>query len=185
MLRTKLTDSLLFARKFLTRPAVNGSLVPSSSVACRSMLRDIDFSKIKTIVELGPGLGGFTKEYLAKVEPDTRIILFEVDPDYRRHLGKLHGGNLILAEDATAMEQVMQENGIDHVDLIVSSLPMTLGSTLQVILKQVKAQTDQGTIFRTYTYLPFAMKKHYRQLPMRRNGFVFRNLPPMWIYGVN
>ena len=46
MLRTRLTDSLLFARKFLTRPAVDGSLVPSSSVACRSMLRDIDFSKV-------------------------------------------------------------------------------------------------------------------------------------------
>ena len=175
----------VFARKFLTSPGINGSIVPSSKAASRHMFADLDFSAIDTVVELGPGLGNFTAQYLERSKPGTKAVLFEIDDDYRRHLQQRYGGAITLASDAREMPQVLDALGIGHVDLIVSSLPFTLGGALPSIIGHIKRQTELGAVFRFYTYVPFVMKRHYRSLPVCKRAFVLRNLPPMWIYGVN
>ena len=175
----------VFARKFLTSPGTNGSIVPSSKAASRHMFADLDFSAIDTVVELGPGLGNFTAQYLKRSKPGTKAVLFEIDSDYRRHLERRYGGAITLASDAREMPQVLESLGIGNVDLIVSSLPFTLGGALPSIISHIKRQTELGAVFRFYTYLPFVMKRHYRSLPVCKRAFVLRNLPPMWIYGVN
>lgn len=175
-----------FARKFFKSPGSVGAIIPSSRRAARNMFVGLDFAQINSIVELGPGPGTFTREYMQHARPSTRIMLFEIDPDYRHHLKQQYGESVILADDALAMPAVVGEQGISRVDLIVSSLPVTMGeAALQQVLNNIKSQTDRGAIFRFFTYSPLLVRKHYRALSVQKQRFVLRNLPPMWIYGVN
>ena len=54
-----------FLKVFIKQPKVNASITPSSKRAARAMIKDIDLSKMKFVVELGPGTGVFT-DILAK-----------------------------------------------------------------------------------------------------------------------
>gem|GEM_PF-2252070 len=45
----------LFFKKFVTQPTINASIIPSSPRLAQAMIDGIDFSRIKTIIEFGPG----------------------------------------------------------------------------------------------------------------------------------
>ena len=57
-----------FFKLFLKQPTVNASVTPSSKKAAIGMVRGLDLSKMKYVVELGPGTGVFT-DILAKRLP--------------------------------------------------------------------------------------------------------------------
>ncbi|MEM1215016.1 MAG: ribosomal RNA adenine dimethylase, partial [Bacteroidota bacterium] len=72
--------------KFFTEGLRNmrtvGTVTPSSRFLCESMLKGIDFSKAKFLVELGAGDGVVTKHILKRMRPDARLLAFEVQPDF-------------------------------------------------------------------------------------------------------
>ena len=43
------------------------------------MLENIDFQKVKTIVELGPGTGIFTDEIIERLGKDAQLFVFELN----------------------------------------------------------------------------------------------------------
>jgi phospholipid N-methyltransferase len=45
----------LFFKKFIRQPKINASIMPSSPMLAQAMIDGIDFSRIKTIIEFGPG----------------------------------------------------------------------------------------------------------------------------------
>ena len=176
----------LFALNFIRNPLRNASIVPSSGAASRAMLEDIDFSSINTIVELGPGTGVFTAEIVKRSKPDAKILLIEIEPSYVRSLQKKFG-NRIIVEHASAhlLDSVLKKHGIEQLDLIVSGLPFLAGAVGQGLLDSIKKHTGGKTIFRFFTYVPPIMKRIYKDLPIRKISFVSKNIPPMWIYGIN
>ncbi len=175
-----------FLSNFFRNPFRMSSVTPSSRIASKKMFEDVDFSKIDVIVEMGPGLGEFTREYLQKIKPDTKVILFEVEQNFVNYLRKEFEKDVVVEhKSAHEMEEVLEKHGIQKVDLIVSGLPFALGDVFEDIKKVIKRQTDQGCVFRFFTYMPKKMEKHYQELPIEKLSYVFRNIPPMWIYGVN
>src|SRR6476661_3144338 len=50
-------ETLLFARNFLQHPMMLGSLIPSSRFLISRLLSKVDWSRARTIVEYGPGVG--------------------------------------------------------------------------------------------------------------------------------
>jgi Phospholipid N-methyltransferase len=50
------------------------------------MYGGIDFSKVKCIVEFGPGTGVFTREILKRLNDDAQIIIFETNPSFYQKL---------------------------------------------------------------------------------------------------
>lgn len=176
---------LLFAWNFFRNPIRNASLLPSSKSASELMLTGIDFSKVNTLVELGPGTGVFTAEILRKARPGTRIILIELEASYINPLRQQFGEQVIVEQaNANQMEQILAKHGIDRVDLIVSGLPYTISNKEQ-LLDSILKVTGQGTIFRFFTYFPPIMKRVYHRLPVRKIAFTPSNFPPLWVYGIN
>ena len=55
-----MNDRFGYLRRFVAAPAQIGSVAPSSPFLTRAMLRGIDWSRMRTIVELGAGTGVFT-----------------------------------------------------------------------------------------------------------------------------
>ena len=83
------------------------------------------------------------------------------------------------------LEKVMRKHGITNIDLIISGLPFLPKETKKKVFKAIKKQTDKGAKFRFFTYMPPIMKKVYKDLPVEKKSFVLKNVPPMWVYGIN
>jgi phospholipid N-methyltransferase len=183
----KLSNKAYFFWNFFKNPLKNASITPSSKSASIAIFEGIDFSKIRTIVELGPGFGEFTKTYIDKIHPDTKVVLFEIDDKYVQYLQN-EFGNKVIVEHSSAhlMNEKLSLLGIEKVDLIISGLPFAIEKNIfKEIKKSIKEKTDQGTILRYFTYMPLIMKKYYTDLPNKKQRFVLKNFPPMWIYGIN
>lgn len=180
-------ELILFTINFLKNPLRNASIVPSSVFAGREIINNIDFSGIETIIELGPGTGIFTREIIRKCKPETKIILIELEDTYVNLLRRKFGKRVIIENtSAHLLDEVLKRNNIEKVDLIVSGLPFSLPhEILEKLCISIKRQTDNGTIYRFFTYMPPIMKLAYTDLPIREVSFVSRNFPPLWVYGIN
>lgn len=184
--KNKNRDRFLFARNFLNNPLRNASIMPSSSFASKAMLKGLDFSVIDTVVELGPGTGVFTKEIVKRCRPNTKIILVELEKSYVRSLKEKFDGQAIVEnQSAYYLDEILKKHGVVTPDLLISGLPFFEEALSPHLLKTIKSLTEQGTIFRFFTYMPPAVKRIYKNLPIRMHRFVLRNIPPLWIFGIN
>jgi len=176
----------LFLLNFIKNPIRNASVVPSSKVAGRAIISGIDWDKIETVVELGPGPGTFTREILAACRPGTNIILIDLEESYVHFLRQQFGSRVKVVHDsAHRMNEILEEMNLPKADLIISSLPFLQKQIHLKIFDAILKQTAQGAIYRFFTYIPAVMKWHYRDLPLHKVKFVLKNIPPMWIYGIN
>ena len=179
-------DHALFALNFLRRPSINASIVPSSRYAAEALIDKVDFQRVDTIVELGPGTGAFTKVVLSRCKPDAKMVLIELEASYIAPLQEQFGSRVSVEHTgAHRIDSVLVTHGIEKVDLIISGLPFLPDETKGEFAESLLRQTDQGAIYRFFTYMPPIMKKVYADLPLRKKSFVLRNFPPMWIYGIN
>src|SRR5947208_585840 len=78
--------SLLFLKRFIQRPMQVASVVPSSRTLIRKVASKMDLSVPRVVAEFGPGEGCHTRELLSRMHPESRLLLFELDPDLAVHL---------------------------------------------------------------------------------------------------
>src|SRR5579871_6318620 len=78
--------SAIFLKRFLQRPFQVASVIPSSPALIRRVASKMDFSAPRVIVEYGPGEGCHTREIARRMNPESRLILFELDPEFADHL---------------------------------------------------------------------------------------------------
>jgi phosphatidylethanolamine/phosphatidyl-N-methylethanolamine N-methyltransferase len=176
----------LFLLNFLKNPVRNASVVPSSKVAGKAIISGIDWDKIETVVELGPGQGTFTRAILAACRPGTKIILIDLEESYVDLLRQQFGSRVtVVHASAHRLNEILEEMNLPKADLIISSLPFLQKQIHLEIFNAILKQTEQGAIYRFFTYIPPVMKWHYRELPLHKVKFVLENIPPMWIYGIN
>jgi phosphatidylethanolamine/phosphatidyl-N-methylethanolamine N-methyltransferase len=176
----------LFLLNFLKNPMRNASVIPSSKTASRAIVSGIDWDKVQTVVELGPGNGTFTNEIIARSKPGTHIILIELEETYVDLLRHKYGNRVTVVHDsAHRMNEILKDMDLPKADLIVSSLPFLQKQISRMIFAAILEQTKHGAAYRFFTYMPPVMKWFYRGLPLHKVKYVFNNIPPMWIYGIN
>jgi len=179
-------EKWLFLKNFIRNPLRNASVIPSSKKASKAVLSELEWNKIKTIVELGPGNGTFTKEILSQCKPGTLVILIELEESYIALLEKKFGNKIQVVHDsAHRIHAVLESFGLTKTDLIVSSLPFLPNPIREQVNNAILWETSQGAAFRFFTYMPPIMKLFYKGMPLRKIRFVMENIPPMWIYGIN
>ena len=178
---------LIFFINFIKNPLRNASIIPSSTSASLAMVKDIDFSLVNVVVELGPGTGCFTEQTLKRCTPNTKIILIEIEQSYVAILQKKFGNRVIIENtSAHLLDEVLRKHGIEKVDVIISGLPFTLPQDIfEKMIASIYEQTKRGATFKFFTYMPPVMKRYYKALPIQKRSFVFRNVPPLWVYGIN
>jgi phospholipid N-methyltransferase len=110
-----------------------------------------------------------------------------LNADYIPSLQRRFGDRFEIIEgSADDFEEQMKTRNWPKADLIVSGLPFTLPKTVQdKLYASLLAQTEQGAVFRWFTYFPFLMKPHFRAFSFRLVKGVWFNLPPLWVYTVN
>jgi phospholipid N-methyltransferase len=179
--------------EFIKHPVNTATIAPDSKELTRIVIEMADLAKAKTVVELGPGSGGFTEQIIKSIPPQTKFFSLEINRKFVKHTKKRCPAATVYHDDALNLKEYMKKHKIQHCDSIVSGLPLTaLSEDLQEqILKLVKESLSPGGRFVTYTYVHRKKSKgnarlkrlfhdHFDRLEMSR--IVWKNLPPAYVY---
>ncbi len=115
-----------FLKQFWQEKKMVGAMSPSSRFLAEKMLKNIDFKKANTLVELGPGTGVFTKRLLEKMNPDAKLLVFELNDAFHEQLkNEIQDERMILIHDsAEFIQRYLQEQNLLFTDYVISSLPL-------------------------------------------------------------
>lgn len=126
--RNPLSDLWLFTANFIKHPSMVGGLLPSSPFLVDEVLKQVDWSQAKVIVEYGPGIGSFTKRVLQRMRPDARLIAFEINPDFVKFLQESVQDPRfrLVNRSACEVDAVLKELGYDAADYVISGIPFSV-----------------------------------------------------------
>ena len=179
------SDLWLLLRKFVTNAKTVATIAPSSRALSRAILRGIDRSKTKTVVELGAGTGPITKELVAVAPPDVRLVVNEFLPEFCTALRQKFPGLDVVEGDARRLSEMLAERGITKVDYILSGLPLTHFSAADrdAVIDQAGLLLGPDGEFRQLTTAPWLYRNLYRRYFREvRFRLVVWNLPPGGVY---
>jgi phospholipid N-methyltransferase len=179
-------ETLLFAKNFLQHPKMLGSLVPSSRFLVGRLLNKVDWARARTIVEYGPGVGTFTAHILARMQPNARLVVFEMNEDFVRYLQRtfpdprLH----VVHGSAESVQEELDRLKLDGADYIISGIPFT---TMPVelrekIMRESRQALNPGGAVLVYQFtravLPY-LRTHFSRI---HQDFEPRNILPARLF---
>ena len=172
----------IFLSEFIKQKKTVGAITPSSKFLIKKMLSVLDFSNDISIVEIGPGTGVFTRELLARMTPNSKLMSFEINPNFYAQLQtKFTDSRLDLICDSA-------ENLKQHLDFkpnaIVSSLPLAV-IPIRVKLNILNAISDvlnNENYFIQFQYSTNAKKILEHKFSNVKVDFAPLNVPPAFIF---
>ena len=179
-----MTTSLSFFKESIRNLRTTGSVVRSSKYLVREMLKPVDFKNAKVIVELGAGDGVLTKEILSKMQPDARLLCFEINPEFCKILNEIDDKRFILIEDsAEKLDGYMRRLDIKEVDYIISAIPFVALSdelSYSIVEGCYKALKKTG-LYVQFHYSTVIKRMYQRIFGNVDINFVARNFPPAFV----
>lgn len=180
-------------KNFIKSPHATGAIWPSSRFLSAAMTSSIGIDKADSIVELGPGTGVITGEIIRRIKHNSKFFVVELSKDLCDIVKDKYPSIKIYNEDAANLEILKNGEEIEHIDIVISSLPWAAFSeTLQKnILDAVHASLRDGGTFTTFAYLQGALLPtglKFRKLlrsyfkTVKTSKVIWRNLPPAFIY---
>lgn len=164
------------------------SIVPSSRALIERVAGKFDFTKPRVIVEFGPGEGCHTREIIKRMHPDSKLLLFELDPELANHLRhQFHDDPriFVINTDAAELPRELAARGVPHCDYVVSGIPF---STMEVNKKRellrcifeslAPAPTSAFIIYQVTNELRGHGSKIF---PRITSEYCLQNIPPMFV----
>lgn len=187
------TGRLGFVKQFLVSPGKTGALVASSRELATLITRTASIPKAKTIVELGPGTGVFTKKILQQLSGNTVFFALDVNPFFVDETRRQCSKAVVYHDTAVNVKRYLSRHGVSKCDCIISSLPWAgFDKDLQEsILQQIVDVLEPGGEFLTFAYLhnvffPTARLFHHMLYHKFRRvtttKIVWKNVPPAFVY---
>ncbi|MBS3102246.1 SAM-dependent methyltransferase [Candidatus Woesearchaeota archaeon] len=183
-----MNSQLIFLSNFLRSPREIAAVAPSSRYVVDKVISQIDFGKARLIVEYGPGTGILTKAILERLKPNGKLVCFELNSKFCRHLASsLDDPRLTIINDsAEKLDFYLDKLKIKaKIDYALSSIPFLLikDRRKHSIIRKTKDSLGKNGKFIVYqqyswhirNYLSFYFKKI-------STGFEIRNIPPTFIY---
>lgn len=180
-------SAVLFFMRFLQRPMQVASIVPSSKVLVDRVASKFDFSVPRVIAEFGPGEGCHTREIIRRMHPDSRLLLFELDPELANHLRHHFREDpriSVLNTDAANLPRELAALGIEHCDYVVSGIPfstMEIGKK-RLLLKRIYdcLAPHPQSAFIIYQ-VTNELRGHAKGFPRIKSEYCLQNIPPMFV----
>jgi phospholipid N-methyltransferase len=179
-------QALLFARNFLKHPRMLGSVIPSSRFLINGLLKQVDWSRARVVVEYGPGVGTITAEVLKRLPRDGTMIVFETNADFVEYLRtsmpdpRLH----IVHGSAENVVEELSRLGLEGADYVISGIPFSTmpPQVRQNILRATVDSLRTGDKFLVYQFSP-AVSPHLSELFSDvKKGFEPLNILPAWLF---
>lgn len=175
-----------FFKEAIKSYKTSGTIVPSSKYLAKKMLKNINFSKAKIIIELGPGNGAITNCILDKIQPNSILICFEINDTFYAELKKInHPQLIVLKASAENIIIEIEKLGYTRADYIISSLPLTIipkEISHNILLESYQSLKNNG-LFIQYQYSLTYYKKLKEVFGNNiKLNFESLNFPPAFIY---
>jgi phosphatidylethanolamine/phosphatidyl-N-methylethanolamine N-methyltransferase len=179
-------SSFLFWRRYLRRPLGIGAIAPSSGSLARAMVVALAPAPSETVVELGPGTGVFTHALLEAGVDRERLILFEFDSEFARHLRMILPGVEVIEADARKLPDILHRRGLSGTPKLLSGLPLRSmpDPVRNEIGRAMRAALLPGGRLVQFTYFaaPPLPADAAAGLEIERLGFIWRNIPPAFVW---
>lgn len=178
-----LSERLFFLRAFGAHPRRVGAVLPTSRRAVRDMLDMADLSGAELVVELGAGTGVYTREILARIPANARVLAFERDPKLA-HLLTERWRDPRLRVVCDSAENVLDYLDGGKADVIVSGLPLTsleVPVRRRILARLVQALAPQGVAL-VLQYSPFIQSELRKLFSSVRRRVSLLNVPPAVLF---
>jgi phosphatidylethanolamine/phosphatidyl-N-methylethanolamine N-methyltransferase len=181
--------SVLFLKRFLSRPKQVASIIPSSRTLIRKVSEKMRFDRPRVIGEFGPGEGCHTREIAKRMCPQSKLILFELDSEFAGHLQRVFRDDprvTVLNSDAAALPQALASRGLQHFDYVVSGIPFSLlepekkRNLLKATFDSLAPHDDSALIIYQVTN-ELREKGHCDHFPRAESEYCLVNIPPMFV----
>lgn len=180
------TGRALFARNFFRHPLMLGSIIPSSRFLIDDILRPVDWTQARLIVEYGPGVGTISTEVLRRMRPDACLIVLETNPDFVEFLrATLTDPRLrIVAASAETVLDVVRDSGHGHADYVISGVPFSTmpAATRERILRATHEVLAPHGSFLVFQFSARVLEDLRRIFGTVRRQFELRNILPAHIF---
>jgi phosphatidylethanolamine/phosphatidyl-N-methylethanolamine N-methyltransferase len=185
-------DSAVFLAQWLRTPGQIGAIAPSSSRLAHAISTAIPEHGDPVVVELGAGTGPFTTEIQRRLAGRGRHVAVEVNPTLAQLLRDRFTQTEVIEGDARLLPSLLDERGLRHADVVISSLPWTIfePAAQDLLLQAVLDVLAPHSVFSTFAYLhaaPMPGARRFRELSARHfeevisSRTVWRNLPPAFV----
>ena len=176
--------SLLFFKRVLANPIRVGYIVPSSGFLTRKTAKRLDFSKPRVVIELGPGEGCHTRQIVRRMNPESKLILIELDDHFAAHLEKQFAHDkrvTVVHTDALHLAATLESMGISNPDYIVSGIPFTImdSELREKLLAAISVSMGPDSIFITYQF-SLQISEH-KLFDLWRSDLCLLNVPPLTV----
>ncbi len=178
---------------FVKGPTTVGAIAPSSRWLADRMTADMGLREARTVVELGPGTGVFTRAICDSVAPEAVVMAVEIDPAMTELLIDRFPRVRVVNDSAEHLDRQLAAAGRSEADVILSGLPWASFSRdrQERLLAAVLKVLRPGGRFATFAYIPAAWLpagRRFRKLlessfrSVATTPVVWRNLPPAFVY---
>jgi len=176
----------MFLNSFLRHPGAIGSVIPSSQALVGRMLAPIDWAKVGTFVEYGPGVGPFCQQVLDRLRPDASYVAIDADADFVRYLrATFRDPRLQIVHGSAAdVAAILNDHGLDTADYVLSGIPF---STLPAGVGEAIVQATHDILAPGGAFMAYQMSIRVGQLlrpvfPRIETAMAWRNFPPARLY---
>ena len=179
--------SAIFLKRFLQRPFQVASIIPSSKALVRKVVGKMDLTQPRIVAEFGPGEGCHTREIVRQMHPESRLLLFELDPELSHHLEEQFRDDsrvTVFNADAARLAIELAELGHTHCDYVVSGIPFSILETnkkreLLLSIHAVLAPIASSA-FVIYQ-VTNELVNHCRHFARNESEYCLQNIPPMFV----
>ena len=177
-------ERVLFLKNAILGKKV-GAVASSSRYVIKAVLKNISGQTLNNVIEYGAGDGVLTRELLKHLAPKGRMLVVEMDNNFIDILKKINDPRLIIVSGK--MQDISKNPemyGIDHPDLVVSSVPFSLISKKErdeFVSSTHGSLTDSGklVVFHQYSLLMSEpLRKYFKNV---KSVFEPRNILPCFI----
>ena len=183
-------SALQFLEAFIREPLTVGALWPSSASLSRVVVDSCDFDPADTVVELGPGIGSFTKLLLERLDEQGQLLAFEIS---ETNITALREGFPRCRAIHDSAEHLGRHLGGQKARCVISGLAWgnMLPAAQDRIMNAITSSLSPDGQFVAFAYVHaryYPTTLRFRKLMFRAftrvetTPIIWRNLPPAYVY---
>lgn len=181
-----LRRALIFVVNFIKHPKMVGTFAVSSPALVQRLLEGIDWDRVRSVVELGPGVGTITRALLDAMPPSSRLIALEMNADF---VGELRRGLpdprfTVVHGSAADLTAHLATHRVGVADLVVSGIPF---STMPAQVRDQTLDSVAKSLNSDGCFVVYQYSDHVQEPLRKRFGRVdreleWRNLVPVKVF---
>ena len=161
--------------------------MPSSQTMIRRVSDKMNLSRPVVVAEYGPGEGCHTREMLKRAHPESKFLLFELDPEFCQDLERQFANDsrvtVINGDCATLPEELVRQN-LSHCDYVLSGIPFSI---LEINKKRQVLKNTYDALAPGGDFVIYQVTNELRAhcvpaiFPRADSEYCLINVPPMFI----